>query len=127
MEEQLIKFKTAKLAKDKGFNEICTHHYGVNEWIPKRRPEKGIKNSEIIEKSSPNGCVAPTQTILNKWLREKHNIYINIGLIEKEGFGYICSFKKDETIFQSKLGLYEEVLEEGLQEALELLKHENRI
>ena len=105
MTEELISFETAKLAKEKGFTEIIFESDG-----------KGTLTG--IHK-------APTQSLLQKWLREEHDIHFNIGT------GFYPESKKRFYQLQifinhwTSAGLhktYEEALEEGLQEALKLIK-----
>lgn len=63
MEEQLIIFKTAKLAKKKGYiNHDCKQY--------------DIKGLSAIKGYVNNPTAAPTQSLLQKWLREVHNIYV---------------------------------------------------
>ena len=66
MEEQLITFETAKLAYDiklNGYNSIFPG-FNYNE------------NGEL--KGYSDKYVAPTQSLLQRWLREKHNIDVLI-------------------------------------------------
>lgn len=84
MEEQLISKEVAILAKEKGFNEPTLNHW-----------ERGIdgygwglfssgdllKNQELTKTYQSNEGIcgefsAPTQSLLQKWLREVHNIHI---------------------------------------------------
>jgi hypothetical protein len=123
MEEQLISFETAKLAREKGFNEVCK--YGRNNFEIKH-PTRGLlrdlvtvefprgqRNSEISQGAA---VAAPTQSLLQKWLREKHNINVFIDY----GYGYeykiFSYFKRDGTFVT-----YEQALENGLLEALKLI------
>ena len=98
MKEQLITFETAKLAKEKGFT--------------------------ILEKGFYIG--APTQSLLQKWLREKHNLEVismhaddfvwwkvKVRRLSKVGAEII----KTEMEFNT----YEEALESGLHQALKLI------
>ena len=57
MTDTLVSFAAAILAKEKGFNEPCSHRYNVGA------------TSEL------NDLLAPTQSLLQRWLREKHNIF----------------------------------------------------
>ena len=108
MKEELISFETAKLAKDKGFSSICF------------ADEMG-------------GDLFPTQSLLQKWLKEVHNIFINIfpvGLYLDGKSGYRFRYEiidlKELKIIQddkSLLGFltYEEALEIALQQSLKLI------
>lgn len=129
MEEVLISLETAKLAKEKGFNQFyCNTHYN--------KIDKLIVDTE----GYPNGdrwveymkyCIsAPTQSLLQKWLREKHNIHIVCWWYDKEDKFYTeLGRKTKEKIFVQcgnttlLFNTYEEALEEGLQEALKHVKN----
>lgn len=103
------KFETAKLAKNKGFDEPILKHW-----------EKG--NSNFDEHWGLY------QSRLQKWLREKHNIMVFV-LPDSSGmWGYSymvkgashtqgTKFELDEIV-----GSYEQALETGLQKALKLIK-----
>lgn len=63
IQEKLIEFDTAKLASEKGYSKsVYNHEHNEEEW--KRFGEK------IKEIYFP----FPTQSLLQKWLREEHNI-----------------------------------------------------
>ena len=72
MEEQLISFETAKLAKEKDYGgKGLTTSYGYYR--------DGILCS-IPTNNKSDFCgedeySAPTQSLLQKWLREKHNLH----------------------------------------------------
>lgn len=76
--EDYVSFETAKLLKEKGFDEPCECFYDtgnndvsiVNGWMD-------ISNSELEEREFV--CYsAPTLQMAMKWLREVHNIFIDI-------------------------------------------------
>jgi hypothetical protein len=151
MQEQLITFETAKLAKEKNFeigvnqsyiiykesynydddpnhresykvNDVeINSHYHVNNY-------KGIDlSNELYEAYS-----APTQSLLQKWLREVHGI---ITQVECNYWDEINGWNTySVTVFIPNSGnvlednetfsfykTYEEALEVGLQEALKLI------
>ena len=97
MEEQLVNFETAKLAKEKGFN-IKTYKGYLSETIVEyfdTYPSDSIRLSEKYSNSALKNdwlCTAPTQSLLQKWLREKHNIEIECYRTMKtvEGYNYGC-------------------------------------
>ena len=90
MEEPLIDFETAKLAKEKGFDEKCFHIFslfrgGVKEYGPENiKSNDGSYNQNHKEMYWKRGCnfdyhfLRPTQSLLQKWLRDKHGLYIEI-------------------------------------------------
>jgi len=62
MEESTVSFETAKLDKEKGFNQGRFNY-------PKYDEEGNVHFIGFNK-----GYSAPTQSLLQKWLREKHNI-----------------------------------------------------
>tara|TARA_R110002020_G_scaffold100855_5_gene238092 strand:- start:20755 stop:21168 length:414 start_codon:yes stop_codon:yes gene_type:complete len=137
MKEQLVTFKTAKLAKDKGFDWECHDcfsergHLYSNGWCERLDDhfESGFSNSEIERKNfSKKYYTRPTQSLLQKWLYEKHQIWVNsrpvynaneqMGIevdISSWRFPYKVIGENDQ--FDVYAGL-----EKGLQEALKLIK-----
>lgn len=101
MEDVLINFKTAKLAEEKGFD----FDY--------------IVNNELTIHS------LITQSLLQKWLREVHNIVVLIHqysdtkryfYLTNEEYNFECDWNK------LSYETYEEALEIGLRENLKLIK-----
>ena len=74
MKDKIIDFKTAKLAKEKGFDIRCFAFFsgitGSGSILYENNTVKSIQDSKRT--------LAPTQNLLQKWLREKHNIHIEI-------------------------------------------------
>ena len=68
--EDYVSFETAKLLKERGFNEKCGPYYGLDETLI---------NGVIIEAKhniDKNKFSAPTLQMAMKWLREKYNLHI---------------------------------------------------
>ena len=122
MEDTLITFETAKLAKEKGFEFKVVWEYIL-----------GFENNYERDK------YLPTQSLLAKWLREKYDIEINITRMPpeviKSSFNkgnkrikkynmWVWNLNGNPRIENSSLFFdnYEEALEAGLQEALKLIK-----
>lgn len=99
MKEQLISFETANLAEDKGYPFEYLGDIPLN---------------------------IPTQTLLLKWLREVHNLHVEVqapDMKDQRWYGHIRRPNKFGSIVDiSEQDTYEEVLEIGLQKALELIK-----
>ena len=157
MTEDLITFETAKLAKEKDFNILQHSYYfedgefkenslkGTNgyygeeyefnlsefnenwndKWLTKKTGDRCFGCSK--QKGYLETFSAPTQSVLQKWLREVHNIHITITI-------YNCSVKTTfyrsrityfkDNLEQNKyrgLGEYKQAFEIGLQEALKLI------
>ena len=132
MDNQLVRFETAKLAKEKGFREYTPNCFDVER-------SNAICNTGVNanEFSRVGNVSAPTQSLLQKWLREKHNLHIEIyhhklsSFNQEAGFrGLICFmdnnhesdgihvWKDDKNMFKT----YEEALEIGLIEGLKLIQ-----
>jgi len=141
MKEKLITFETAKLAKEKGFDIPTAWHY---------HPRYGLHTAFWDEDSNDNSnhnsnewadgyYSAPTQSLLQKWLREKRNIFLTIrcdcdGKFDYHGydvkFGETCFVKPEYQVdenecfeigsFPYRFNTYEAALEAGLLETLKL-------
>lgn len=129
MEEQLISFETAKLAKEKGFDIATVSFYdgyidNTPKLISKQLSKEPIINWNKDYKEGGHGVYysAPTQSLLQKWLREKHNIIVEPIFMSSRDWNIII-----HTVVNTSLSLleentaYEEALEAGLQEALKLI------
>ena len=116
MEDKLVSLETAKLAKKKEFNEICQYYYEILD-KPISLQKMSCSNAEGYKQPT-----APTQSLLQKWLREKHNIHLiaykNINI---DGYDW-CYITTDGITNINSYKTYEEALEAGLQEALKLIK-----
>ena len=135
MKEQLISRKTAKLAKKKGFNWFCFYYYDDKENLHEPYEENGsstdvefrVDLSDLLENNNhyTYRISAPTQALLQKWLRDVHMIHVdpNYNHIKSDGTFYIKYGKIPESC-NSKEGFdtYEAALEAGLLEALKLIK-----
>ena len=136
MKEQLVTFKTAIIAKEKGFDEPCGDFFEINK-------QGKIKNSShglaIIKRNNIKLLVSiPTQSLLQKWLRDVHDIHILVIPDKKTDYNngklfFNCTVKvnsKDYDYdliirYQSKIAeynIYELALEAVLLEALKWIK-----
>ena len=114
MKEQLISFETAKLAKEKGFIFKCNKIYLIHG---------DLHVNELI--SDKIFFQAPTQSLLQKWLREVHNIFVSCSYnhISCDGTYYIWYGVMSKTCnMKENFKTWEEALEFGLQKALKLIK-----
>lgn len=131
MKEEFISFEIAKLAKKKGFDSDSTSMYRIDGSI---RTGEMYKQSLCLDKE----CVAPTQSLLQKWLRDVH--FFNIEICNNAS-GYTWEICKAGSAYTGQSGAgthikfsmesgpndsgqwnqYEEALEEGLKEALTLI------
>ena len=153
MKEQLISFETAKLAKEKDFNILQHSYYfedgefkenslkGTNgyygeeyefnlsefnenwndKWLTKKTGDRCFGCSK--QKGYLETFSAPTQSLLQKWLREVHNLHISITQHNKINYVIAVHELNDESEFEKhNIDTYEEALEKGLFEALKLIK-----
>jgi len=137
MKDELVSFEVAKLAKEKGFNLKCYWFCTYKRKVPTNEqsffPELGqYKDFNESSKGFYEFFSLPTQSLLQRWLREVHNIEASVLPIwdDLEDIRkdlpkyyywnyYLDTFnlnKKDEC------KTYEEALEKGLKVALELIK-----
>ncbi len=127
MKDQLITFETAKLAKEKGFNII--QRYGTESSLyDKDGKHVYYSNYGFMYSGLSDGYIsAPTQSILQKWLREIHNIEFVIKPFH-DGSLHKTTYTADpiniltgRTARIARQDSYEEALEEGLKQALQLI------
>ena len=125
MEEQLISFETAVLAKEKGFKIPTPVMYKGNERSYGHNNEWGIDEQRLDGKfpyRNQQWYSIPTQSGLQKWLREKHNIHLiaykNINI---DGYDW-CYITTDGITNINSYKTYEEALEFALIEALKLIQ-----
>ena len=136
MKDELILLKTAILAKEKGFDEQCYRLFYKETLIPS-------DESNCNSLNEVNVYSAPTQSLLQRWLRESHDVFIEVkraGSSPIEGttkrkkkyltiilMGHdmlpyplqIDGNYENGTLFMDS---YEQALEHGLIEALKQLK-----
>jgi len=135
MEEKIIDFETAELAKEKGFDwetdksyierleysfeDRRKHEEVTMDYIPPR-----ILPTKYEDKHLKIVCSAPTQSLLQKWLRDEHDILV---LVDEGFFNLIWKIiipdhELPQKIYsEDNFNTYEKALEEGLQKALKLI------
>lgn len=142
MKEQLISFETAFAAKEKGFPQNKTlrdSYYNfegeLNGDVTKYLQSTFWKEKDNIKKFS--NVAAPTQSLFQKWLREKHNLvvlitYPHTNTNRVEGINSVMfnieiyTLKGGDALktytFIKFTDNYEQALEAGLNRALKLIK-----
>jgi hypothetical protein len=135
MKEQIISLETAKLAKNCGL-EGNSNIYYTNDCDELLR---GVWEVNIT-KDLKEYYLAPTQSLLQKWLREEHNCYIEITYdfyTTGVNFNYQVWFYSPidiECVSDKSTGMYgdnaeyqtyEQALEYGLKHALKLIEQNN--
>ncbi len=146
MEDQLVSFETAKLAKEKGFNEGTLFSYEKYPSLPSHLTKMIIRSTESAPRMCNNSkffdkdndgellirCSAPTQSLLQKWLRDTKDMWVTVLF---DGITYRVSIwgrytPTDDEIIISPFGdpdnwltSYEQALEEGLKQALIIINN----
>ena len=114
--EDYVNFETAKLLKEKGFDGVTEKYYlkYKGEYILVSRGTAEHPDSSID---------VPTLQMAMKWLREIHNIHIEIGY--NMGYFPVCiSTKTNDTIPYIAMGspfTYEKACEVAIKYCLEYL------
>ena len=143
MRDTLVSFTVAKLAKEKGFNTPCIYYYNKEGELPDRYESSGsstdtdvpIYLEEFEENFNSKGwvgdvfCSAPTQSLLAKWLREKHKLHITIFSSSQQSWMFRITKphqKLEEGLYGEDFYTYEEALEKGLYQALKLIPNDSK-
>lgn len=126
MKETLVTIEVAKLAKECGFNWGVNNVYNQNGNFTYFGLDKYDENN-----TDYNLISAPTQSLLQKWLREEKNIVVHINYdCRKTNFkglwrwGYTVYFENGQ-IESNGIETYEGALKEGLLTALKHMKNAN--
>lgn len=140
MKDELVGFDVAKLAKEKGFDWECdwvyTDETGYQDKLTKLRYFDGdgagyTTNSTLTDNITSETSwlfTAPTQSLLQRWLREVHNIHLTIrpmsliGFVQYYDIHILEPGKPWDQSIKVTGETYEQVLEQGLFEALKLIK-----
>ncbi len=131
IEEAYVSFETAKLLKEKEFSERTIYGYIKSKDtvtdccycnIPGFPSDYNYNNTKII---GHYVCAKPTQQMAMHWLREVHNIFIEIGTsIDLNGnyhFNYIILGKECKYIRKGSDRNYEDTVEAAIQYSLKNL------
>lgn len=114
IQEDYISFDTAKLLKEKGFNEATYHDYD----------EKGRRWFEevLVCHNSQGGIACPTLQMAMKWLRDIHGLFIHIDVIREAScwLADIQDIKEDVNIYpvEEDFPNYEQACEAGIKYCL---------
>lgn len=114
MTEELVTFETAKLAREKGFDEVCDNvwmltesgHRALDRIQPTKimdscmdlfrkylnRPDDLFSQMNSMKalpiynsRLAPHLFTRPTQDLLERWLREKHRLLPGQFVVQQEG------------------------------------------
>ena len=128
MKEQIVSFETAKLAKEKGFDVpimqmLQVYHITtgkIDMYLTSNRVSNWNDNKYV------EICSAPTQSLLQKWLREKHSLIVFVTPFvfkDPEGEFKVIIYRLSDQFRLTAFDLdtWEEALEKGLFKALKLI------
>ena len=126
IQEAYVSFETAKLLKEKGFDENTLMVYMSYGDLCKCNRYDSIRNSNYNDITKNYfECTAPTHQMAMKWLREVHNIDICVFPYQADYISYsykVKIYKNKEiylTITDSKT--YEDAVETAIKYCLENL------
>lgn len=132
MKDKLISFETAKLAKEKGFNIPVRYAFYTEKDKRDLRTRTQDWNNHFVWVGSSWGghntnpfYSRPTQSLLQKWLREVHKVNVSISFYDDGKNKYwTCHIHKDSSQQAYVCGedVYEDALEKGLFEGLKYVK-----
>lgn len=129
IEESYVRFDTARMLKEAGFNVPCRSYYELEDGE--------IVRKDCIRPYDHNGfgdtiCSRPTLALAARWLREVHRIVVDVTFIPPLFDGVNWQYfigEMDDMVWKgdfessaSKYSTYEEALEAGLKEAIKLIK-----
>jgi uncharacterized protein YggL (DUF469 family) len=126
--EEICTYEVCKLAKEKGFNEPTDRYYHIYDDVIEAQNSLEMTGSgcaDVYNSLNQYRCSAPTQSLLQRWLREEKNIDIAIVPLYTGGYSYIVYniHCRDNRVVNTNAGYatYELALEDGLKYALENL------
>ena len=128
IQEDYISFETAKLLKEKGFDEATIGYYNTISEIPEKIKFFDSPIS-IYDSDGLIGCIqAPTLQMAMKWLREVHSIDISIDIrfwtddegVDVKSWRYTV-YRTDEIEDFGQSDTYEDACEEAIKYCLENL------
>ena len=131
MEEHLISFEIAKLAKQKGFKEKTFKQYEEDGYLNRISKSIDVVIGNYEELLFAEFYSAPLQSVLQQWLRDTHKIHIHIfpedddKNITWSSKLFILNFGEDNEVHYKRsvgrFNTYELALEASLYESLKLI------
>jgi len=132
--EDYVSFETAKLLKDKGFGERTDTSYIADN---KGRPMVKVGDLVYFPNTEPHRIAAPTLQMTRKWLREVHNIGIEIRMTNRSMSNLVdivkyywvvldtrtAKWKDESTVYSPKaFDTYEDACEAAIKHCLKNLE-----
>lgn len=131
--EDYVSFETAKLLKEKGFNERLLTFYITDESKKEGCFQIMAFTDDKIDNNHSDLCyLAPTLQMTMKWLREMYDIYIDISIyvitknIVKYNINVYYKKKENDSMYlgihlTKECSKYEEAVEAAIKYCLENL------
>lgn len=114
--EDYVSFETAKLLKEKGFDEYCYGYYYTSKYMTYGDIKQ--RNSELF----PDSYSAPTLQMAMKWLREVHKIYMYVAHDSMENTWFARVYNDYKTLSDiDNHPTYEQACGEAIKYCLENL------
>lgn len=116
--EDYVSFEVAKLLKEKGFYTPYCYRY----YFPELKSKTPTISSRVIPKDTDK-YLAPTLQMVMKWLREVHNLHVDVDpsegdwnptVLELEGWSCVVKYDDNIPIQDS----YEEACEAAIKYCL---------
>lgn len=114
--EDYVSLGVAQILKEKGYDERCRAFYENDEYVVGMLP--------LDYNKFPSRCSMPTLYEAQKWLRIKHRVSITPYYVGNDKYTYhlvrmngAYNYCNNNNIYDT----YEEALNEGIKEALELV------
>lgn len=124
MTDELVTFEVAKLAKQKKFHSPVIYMYDLEGDLHKDDYDSNLYDYNLFKEI----ISAPPQSLLQRWLREKHGIYISVQNDITNDWLYDIRSGYPEATYKGNIIVgvitwrtYEEALEDALQTALNLI------
>lgn len=86
--EDYVSFETAKLLKKKGFDVWGDGSFNSGIEVFAEYSPSGTFNKCITSKPHQKAYPAPTLQMAMKWLREVHNLFIQVWIISEQGYWF---------------------------------------
>jgi hypothetical protein len=122
IEEEYVSFDTAKLAKEKGFRHKSNYFY-----LGTKDKNKLVHCAVPEDNNDLDGFTCVTQSLLARWLREKHDIsvaaYRTWAMDNSYNYEILVGNDFDNMLREECEcnRTYEKAMENGLKEALKLI------
>ena len=128
--EEICTYEVCKLAKEKGFNVPTDRYYHIYDDVIEAQNSlemTGDGCADFYNSLNRCRCAAPTQSLLQRWLREEKKWNIVVRMYENEGYYWFIQNSKGKlqesyfTYADEMFATYELALEDSLKYALENL------